>query len=123
MAPVNTVHRVRTSRYYFIFMFATLGTHLMIEIPDTLQHKDNESVYSKAGWKHGVPCSECKQEVIGERYFCTSLRFLPPPPASSSHDYIGSTCNKNLCAMCRQKVKHDPKHNLIVYLRPQAQKN
>lgn len=51
----------------------------MVEIPDTLQHKNNESVYSKESWKHNINCSECKASIVGERYFCTA----PPSPVDS----------------------------------------
>lgn len=45
----------------------------MVEIPDSLQHKDNEAIYSKESWKHGVDCSTCKTSIVGERFFCTVL--------------------------------------------------
>lgn len=45
----------------------------MVEIPDSLQHKDNETIYSKASWKHGVDCSDCKTSIVGERFFCVVL--------------------------------------------------
>lgn len=48
------------------------GMHLMVEIPDSIQHKDNESIYSKAAWIHeGIKCNSCNiSPIVGERYFC-----------------------------------------------------